>query len=242
MRSAPLVGVKSRSLPWRAFVLFGITALATYVFVVLAENVLEGDVDAIDKAVALAIHRADTPALDWLMIGLTYVGSGPGLVASLVATAIWLLKHNHRRTALILACNGLAAQGLVFVLKQFVQRPRPTLFDEITRPETFSFPSGHALSAMAIYGGIAAVIITLHPRQRTAVVVAAAVLIAGIGFSRIYLGVHWPFDVLAGFAAGVPLLVATVHLLHMKNGLKLSRRDDTARTRRITDADFRKLT
>lgn len=227
MRTAPLAWVKSRSLPWRAFVLFGIAALATYGFVELAENVLEGDADAFDRSVALAIHHTiDTPWLDWIMIAFTYVGSGIGLTVAIAATTVWLLKNHHRRTALILVCNGLAAQGLVFVLKQFVQRPRPTLFDEITRPETFSFPSGHSLSSMAVYGGIAAVLVTLYPARRTPVVVAASLLIAAIGFSRIYLGVHWPLDVLAGFAAGVPLLVATVHLLHMKNGLKMSSRDN----------------
>lgn len=226
MQSAALRAVKSRSLPWRAFVLFGIAALATYAFVVLAENVLEGDADAIDKSVALAIHGIDTPWLDWIMIAFTYAGSGFGLVLAVGVTTIWLLENHHRRTALILACNALAAQLVSVVLKQFVQRPRPTLFDEITRPETFSFPSGHSLSAMAIYGGIAAVLVTLYPRRRTPVVAAAALLIATIGFSRIYLGVHWPFDVLAGFAAGVPLLMAAVHLLHLKNGLKMSVRDN----------------
>ena len=88
------------------------------------------------------------------------------------------------------------------------------MFDEITRPETFSFPSGHALLAMAVYGGIAAVLVTLLPWRPVAVIGAAALLIVSIGFSRVYLGVHWPIDVLAGFAAGVPLIVATVHLLH----------------------------
>ena len=73
---------------------------------------------------------------------------------------------------------------------------------------------------------IAAVLVTLFPTRRTIILPAAVLLIAAIGFSRVYLGVHWPFDVLAGFAAGVPLLVTTVHLLHMKNGLKMSVHDN----------------
>ncbi|HEY5943899.1 MAG TPA: phosphatase PAP2 family protein [Kofleriaceae bacterium] len=221
--------MKSRSLPWRAFVQFGLAIVATVLFVELAKYVIAGDADAFDKSVALAIHRIDPPnmpLLDWIMIGFTSIGSGIGLILAVAATVVWLVKNHHRRTALILTCNALAAQGLNVALKHYVQRPRPTLFDEITRPETFSFPSGHSLSAMAIFGGIAAVLVTLYPHRRARIVCAAVLLIATIGFSRVYLGVHWPLDVLAGFAAGVPLLVATIHLLHTKNGLKITRRDD----------------
>ena len=215
--------MKTRSLPLRALVLFGIAVLATLVFVVLCENVLEGNLDAPDRRAALAIHHSiDTPILDWIMIGFTIIGSAVGWVSAVAAMTIWLVRNGHRRTALILASNALAAELLVFVLKQFVRRPRPTLFDVITRPETFSFPSGHALSAVAVFGAIAAVLVTLYPRRRTPIVIVAAIVIFCIGFSRVYLGVHWPFDVLAGFAAGVPVLVATVHLLHRKNSLKLS--------------------
>lgn len=224
-----LRGVRSRSLPWRAFVLFGVAGVATWVFVALAENVVEGDADAFDRAAALWIHHhVDTPLLDRIFVAFTYVGSGAGLLLAVGAATLWLLENHHRRTALIIACNAIAAQLLNVILKLSIQRPRPTLFDEITRPETFSFPSGHSLSAMAVFGGIAAVLVTLYPRRRTPIVIAAAVLIAGIGFSRIYLGVHWPLDVLAGFAAGVPILAATVHLLHTKNALQLNEHEQNS--------------
>jgi membrane-associated phospholipid phosphatase len=226
MRAAPLPGVKSRSLPWRALVMFSIAALATFAFAKLTSEVLEGEADALDKSIALAIHRVDQPWLDYVMIGITSLGSGIGLAIAVTVPTLWLLKHHHRRTALILACNAIAAQLVMVALKHYVRRPRPTLFDEITRPETFSFPSGHSMSAMVVYGGIAAVLVTLYPGRRGWIVAAAALLIVAIGFSRIYLGVHWPLDVVAGFIAGVPLLVAAVHLLHTKNGLKISGRDD----------------
>jgi membrane-associated phospholipid phosphatase len=203
-----------RFLTWRALILFAIAALATFGFVYLAELVLEGRADATDRAVALAIHGIDTPVLDVVLIAFTQLGSTPMLVVAVTVGTIWLWRTGHRRTAIILVANAVASQVLMVALKLYIARPRPTLFDEITRPETFSFPSGHSMSAMAIYGAIAAVLITHHRNHRTLIVASAAVLIAMIGFSRIYLGVHWPFDVLAGFAAGVPLLVATVHLLH----------------------------
>lgn len=209
--------------------MFGIAGLATWGFVQLAENVLEGDADAFDRALALWLrHHIDTPVLDRIFMAFTYAGSGAGLVLAVGVTTLWLLGNHHRRTALIIAGNAIAAQLLNVILKLSIQRPRPTLFDEITRPETYSFPSGHSLSAMAVFGGIAAVLMRLYPHRRTPIVAAAAVLITGIGFSRIYLGAHWPLDVLAGFAAGVPILAATVHLLRRKHALRLSKHEQNS--------------
>jgi undecaprenyl-diphosphatase len=205
-----------RSLPRRALIQFAIAVLATLVFVALAELVLEGRADPIDRSLALEVRKLDNPILDHVMFVITQLGSMPVLAVAVIITAGWLIGTDHRRTTLILVCNLVAAQLLNAVLKLYFARPRPTLFDEITRPETFSFPSGHAMSSMAIYGGIAAVLVTHHRRRRTLIVAGAALLVATIGFSRVYLGVHWPFDVLAGFAAGVPLVMATVHLLHTR--------------------------
>lgn len=190
------------------------------------EQVLEGHADAFDRKWALAIHHdLTTPVLTWFLIGVTYIGTGFGIAIVITIMTIWLLGAHHWRTGLILAADAIAANVLMNVLKQYVQRPRPALFDEITRPETWSFPSGHALSAMAVYGGIGAVLITLYPARRLPIIIATAVWIFLIGFSRVYLGVHWPSDVAAGYVAGVPLLIVTVHLLHMKHRLKITRRD-----------------
>jgi undecaprenyl-diphosphatase len=93
-------------------------------------------------------------------------------------------------------------------------RERPRLFDKIELPTDYSFPSGHAMSAVGIYGVVAAALIALYPRARRPVIAAAIALIALIGLSRIYLGVHWPSDVIGGFLGGVPPLVVSVHLIH----------------------------
>ena len=68
------------------------------------------------------------------------------------------------------------------------------------------------MSSMAIYGTIATVLIVLRPRLRSIVIPTTAFLIVAVGFSRVYLGVHWAFDVLAGFAAGTPFVLAAIHL------------------------------
>jgi len=216
--------VKPLSLPKRALVVFGLAVVAALVFVLLMKVVLEGNADAFDQRWALAIHEhLATPILTWFLIGVTYLGSGWGVVAVITVMTLALYRQHHWRTGLILLCDALAAEVLMRVLKAYVERPRPALFDEITRPETWSFPSGHAITAMAVYGGIGAVFITLYPARRLPIVVATAVWVFLIGFSRVYLGVHWPTDIVAGWAAGVPLLIVTVRLLHRKDRLKMGR-------------------
>jgi len=70
------------------------------------------------------------------------------------------------------------------------------------------------MQAVGIWGVIAAVVVLLYPRAKGVAIACAALLIAAIGFSRVYLGVHWPSDVAAGYVGGIPFLVASTHLLH----------------------------
>jgi undecaprenyl-diphosphatase len=230
-----------RIITWRALILLAIAGLATFGFVQLAELVIEGRADAPDRAMALAVRRLDAPWLDQILVTVTVLGGHAMLTVSVAAVAIWLWQAGHRRTAIVVVTNAIVCQLLMVALKLYIQRPRPMLFDEITRPETFSFPSGHAMAAMATYGTIAAAVIAHHARHRAVVVACAALLIFTIGFSRVYLGVHWPLDVLAGFAAGVPLLVASVHLIHTRTRSSMTKADlrgltgsDTARSRRTS--------
>lgn len=202
-----------RGLP-RGLILLVVAALATVCFIAIALRVVEGHADAFDRRWALAIHAADHDVIDAIMIGFTAIGSGPCLYASIGAVSALALRRRLWPLAVILLANGLAALATNTLLKLWFVRQRPTLFDEITRPESFSFPSGHAMSAMAVYGGIAAVLIGLYPHRRWTIVTLSAIAIAGVGVSRIYLGVHWPLDVLAGAAGSVPFVVATVHLVH----------------------------
>ncbi len=205
---------EKRTLPLRAIVLWTLAALSTILFVAIAQRVLEGNADAFDRRWALAIHAADDDALDSIFIALTMIGSAPGLWATITLVSFLAIRNGLWPIAMILAGNGIAALVVNTSLKWWFVRQRPTLFDEITRPETFSFPSGHSMSAIEIYGTVAAVLIAIHPRLRPVIVPVATLLIVGIGLSRVYLGVHWPTDVLAGFASGVPFLIVSIHLIH----------------------------
>ena len=206
--------VEPRKLPWRPLALFAIAALATVLFVWIASELREGELDAVDTRVALAIHHRGTRALDVLAISFTLIGSAAGLFPAVAAISYWAYRRGRRSYILILLANTVLVVALNPLLKVIFARARPTLFEVVARPDTYSFPSGHSMSAMAIYGAAAAVVIALRPSLKPLVVIIAMILILGIGVSRVYLGAHWPMDVIAGWAAGLPFLVTTVYLLH----------------------------
>ena len=119
-----------------------------------------------------------------------------------------------RAIALILVIDAIVVIAAYSLLKVMFSRERPRLFDKIALPTGFCFLCGFVLDAVGIYGVVAAALIALYPRARRPVLAAAIALIALIGLSRIYLGVHWPSDVIGGFLGGVPPLVVSVHLIH----------------------------
>lgn len=180
-------------------------ALATAVFFAwLAREVLAGAAQPLDLAIRGAVHRHAFPALTFAMRVLTWAGS-PAVLFPLGALLIvrWV-RQGRRRSALSFAITVLGAVLLEQALKLAFARPRPAPFFNLAAPLSYSFPSGHALASCCFYGFLAAV-----ARGRQALAwVAAALLVALIGFSRVYLGVHYPSDVIAGYAAAVVWLLA----------------------------------
>lgn len=203
-----------RALP-HGVITFVIAIVATIAFIAIALRVVEGRFDALDRQCTLALHAIDTDVLDQVMILFTEIGSGLCLSVVIVLVALLAVRRRLWPLGVLLAANATLESITNVLLKAWFVRARPYLFaDEVARPHSWSFPSGHAMSAMAAYGAVAAVLIGLYPRARWPIVGAATFLIAGIGMSRVYLGVHWTSDVLAGYAAGVPFVVVTVHLVH----------------------------
>lgn len=191
-----------------AFALFAFGSAA--VFAKIAEDVVEHESPGLDRAVSLWVHSFDTPGLDTVMLGLSYVGSFP--VTSYVAALVLIWCWRSRDFAAFAGLLGVIAidENLNHILKDIFDRPRPTLFEEIATLHSYSFPSGHAMAAVANYGMIAAVVGRLAPPLRGWVNWGVAILALLIGLSRIYLGVHWVTDVLAGYAAGTAILFAGI--------------------------------
>ncbi|HEX5707244.1 MAG TPA: phosphatase PAP2 family protein [Pyrinomonadaceae bacterium] len=185
-------------------------ALALYVFAGLAEEVREGDLHDFDQRVFDVSNRVATPALTGFMRGVTRLGSNKFLIGAGACVVLIFLLMRWRRAAVAFLVTMAGAALLNFFLKQFFQRERPAPFFDTPIPESYSFPSGHALLSFCFYGVLAAVVAARLKRVGVSALVwgAAALLVALIGLSRVYLGVHYPSDVLAGYAAALVWVMA----------------------------------
>jgi membrane-associated phospholipid phosphatase len=192
----------------RRLFLFACAVGSAVLFWEVAERVALGLTAGFDETVGSAIHSFHSQIADVLMRLITNLGSIPVFTVVVIAVAAWAVRQGNRVAAVVLVMSAVSAEGVNLLLKQFFARQRPDLPYSIPRPSSYAFPSGHAMVCLAVYGTLAAVVIRLYPASRPPVLVLTPLVIALIGISRVYLGVHWPTDVVAGFAAGVPFLIA----------------------------------
>lgn len=208
----------------------GLVALGgVALFAKITEDVVDHESTAFDQTVSLWVHSHDTPTLDAAMHAFTFVGSFPVIAVASALVLFWCWRAGRRD--LFAGLLGVVAidEGLNFVLKHLFARSRPDLFQEIATLHSYSFPSGHAMAAAAVYGMMGVVIGRLIPRLRVTTSVAAGILAMLIGLSRIYLGLHWVTDVLAGYAAGATILLGGILWLEFRSeggrGLRKGSRD-----------------
>jgi membrane protein DedA with SNARE-associated domain/membrane-associated phospholipid phosphatase len=171
----------------------------------LAEDVVTGDpLVRYDKAIDVYLHSAATPPLTTFFLVITAFGSieSVTLIGVLVAAFFaWRRRWLHLATWIAAVAGGAVLNHL---LKGLFARPRPFFEHPLLIETSYSFPSGHAMESFVLYGMLAyfAVLALKTWRARVAVVFASALLVLLIGFSRMYLGVHYLSDVVAGYAAG----------------------------------------
>jgi undecaprenyl-diphosphatase len=174
----------------------------------LADEVLEGDSRAFDRAVLLWIHH-NVP--DWLnepMRLVTALGYYYVVVPLLAVSIVLFYRRGWRLSAVLLAVSTGGSVVLTTVLKGVFQRARPELFDSGYQASFYSFPSGHATVAVGFYGMLTVILAyRLRGSARWAVAVTGLLVVLLIGFSRLYLGVHYPTDVLAGYLSALLWLV-----------------------------------
>ena len=195
----------------RALVPIILIGAAAWAFIAILDEVSEGDTRAIDQAIILAFRVPGNPAdpigPSWLeesVRDVTALGSAPTLVIAVLAVAGFLALAKAWRVAIftLVACGGGLA--LSSLLKYTIDRPRPELVPHGNQIYTSSFPSGHSMMSAIVYLTLAALVARLIEKKRLKgyTLGVAVMLTLLVGVSRIYLGVHWPSDVLAGWSAG----------------------------------------
>ncbi|MBW4500473.1 MAG: phosphatase PAP2 family protein [Scytonema hyalinum WJT4-NPBG1] len=170
----------------------------------------------LDTSILLAIQKLHTPLLDRIMLGITSLGDPTVLLLVSLGLGFGLIYHNRRFQATTL---GIAVGGAILLnclLKLLFGRARPALWDRLIHVGLHSFPSGHAMVSIVIYGFIGYILAKQFPQWRGRIFALTFVLILAIGFSRLYLGVHWPTDVVAGYAAGLVWLIACIQRLELR--------------------------
>jgi undecaprenyl-diphosphatase len=208
----------------------------TWAFAALAEEMREGTVQPFDDAVMRWASEHRLPWLETFLIELTVLGDWIVVIVVVGVAALFLSLARRRWSVILLLVANVGGILITHLLKLGFARPRPQFFDWGDPVITASFPSGHASSAAVAYGTIAYLIARLHHRAivRRSILVAAAVLIALIALSRIYIGVHYPSDVLAGLTLGIAWAAFCMAALEATQKY-LERR--TSRHRRSTDAE-----
>lgn len=192
-----------------------LVAVLGVVVVRLAREVGERETSGIDKRVLLDIHSHSTPFLNSLMLHTTNLGSPLFLAIAAFLLGLYFAYKKQVKNFLIVGGGMVGAAGLAFVIKSVVERPRPHLWHHAIAHDTgFSFISGHATMSMAFVAVIIAIV--WHTKWRYPAIIGGGLYVLYIGFSRLYLGLHYPTDIIGGWIvafAWVLVVVLTLRLL-----------------------------
>lgn len=186
---------------WRLVLLFAGVLLPLGVFVALADEVHEFEDAFFDEPLLWRMREMASPWLDAFFVGLSRLGYQYGVIPLDSAIVLVLLALRRWREAAFAAFGFVGSALLNVGAKQFFQRERPSLWESIAPESTFSFPSGHAMGSMTL--AAVAVALAWRTRWRWPVMVLAGLFALLVGVSRVYLGVHYPSDVLGGWSAAL---------------------------------------
>lgn len=181
-----------------------LAAVALWFFKKQADHVVAGRADRLDEEVIDAVHRIDNAPMHTVMHAVTQLGTHTAIGTAAGITAIALLRRGNRSDAVTVVLSTAGAMAINTLLKNIFQRQRPVeRARRIALPNSHSFPSGHALLSAATYPIVAHHFVQNSSIETQALAhTLAGMTILGVGFSRVYFGVHFPSDVLGGFAAG----------------------------------------
>ena len=183
-----------------------------FVFLVLAGEVMEGETLAFDKKILLAFRKADDPSqpigpawITGVLLDLTSLG-GPTVITLVVLAVVgFLLLQTRYWTAFFIFMTAVTGEVVSYAMKSVFARPRPTVVPHLREAFSSSFPSGHAMQSAIIYLTLGAVLMRITESRLTKIYccTVAMMLTFLVGLSRVWLGVHYPTDVLAGWIVGL---------------------------------------
>lgn len=172
-------------------------------FILIAALVMLGGTASFDRFVIHIVQSAESPPLTALAKGLSLVGSSKLAIGiSLLTMVILFFALKHRMELALFLWVGLGSQLLNTLLKMWFHRERPSVH-RLIEQTGYSFPSGHSMAAFSLYGAIAYLLWRhmRNRRERFMLILFTVLMTGGIGWSRVYLGVHYPSDVVGGYAA-----------------------------------------
>lgn len=185
---------------------FVVLFICLAIFIVVLINVLNGNIAGFDNSIYSAISSLKSKFMTAFFKGITKFADEEPLI---LLAIVGLIVIKNRKIGASIAVNLASSAFFNHLIKELVQRPRPPMEFRMVEESSFSFPSGHAMTSVAFYGLIIYFVFknVKNKKVRNTICTTLSLLIFLIGISRIYLGVHYASDVLAGFAFGIVYLV-----------------------------------
>ena len=199
---------------WRMAVWFVLVLLPLWGFASLVGELHEKEVFPFDAPVLNMLHAVATPTLDRFFVVISQLGYLRGVVPLDMFLVLSLALLRRFREGLFFGIAVTGSAILNIVAKNYFRRGRPDLWVSFTPETTYSFPSGHAMASATL--GMALIILCWPTRWRWPVTVASLVFVVLVGVSRVYLGVHYPSDILAGWSAAIAWVFG-MHILVDRN-------------------------
>lgn len=201
---------------WKRLILgFFIFVLPLLLFIQLTDEVFEQETLPFDEAILRQINMLSNRTLDGFVVATTDIGYIWFVGLAAVIILLLCIKRHAYRSALI-AAVGLTGSALInILLKLLFQRDRPALWERLVTENSYSFPSGHAMASASL---AAVIIVLLWPTKwRYPSIIAASAYVLYVAFTRLYLGVHYPTDIIAGWlVAGMWIAITTTIITKLR--------------------------
>lgn len=199
-------------------ILFVFFFIPVILFFQIADEIIEKEPIGFDNAVLLWLNSHSNAFLDIFFLTFTNIGGVIGMIILTLLIVVFLMYKKQRRKALLVLAGVGGATTANLILKALFQRDRPALFDSLVFETTYSFPSGHAMASSALF--LSLILISWQTKWRWLMIGIAIFMVLAISISRLYFGVHYPTDIMAGWCASSAWVVL-VFFAAKKLGLRL---------------------